>query len=120
IRYRQDRIERKVKHRRLAYFLAATALIVVALALAGCGGGSDERTAQDKKVDKALEKLDKQLEKQGPLVGLGEASPTPPDAAQWKTDFSKQLVPLQEFQPGGPPKDGIPAIDTPHYTRASE
>jgi len=75
-------------------FLAA---VVVTLVVAGCGGGSDE-AARDKKVDEALEQLDKELEKQGPLVGLGEASPPPSDAAQWETDFSKQLVPLEEFQ----------------------
>jgi hypothetical protein len=94
--------------------------VAITLTVAGCGGGSDDQAARDKKVDEALEKLDKELEKQGPLVGLGEASPPPPDAAQWETDFSKQLVPLEEFQSGGPPKDGIPAIDAPRYTRASE
>lgn len=98
-------------------FLAA---VVIALVMAGCGGGSDDDAARDKKVDEALEKLDKQLEKEGPLVGLGEASPPPPDSAQWETDFSKQLVPLDEFQSGGPPKDGIPAIDTPRYTPADD
>jgi hypothetical protein len=108
-----------VKHR-LGGVLAAIALIVVALAVAGCGGGSDEGASRDKKLDEALEKIDKELEKQGPLVGLGEASPPPPDAAQWETDFSKQLVPLEEFMSGGPPKDGIPAIDEPHYTRAEQ
>jgi hypothetical protein len=118
-RYRQNRIEREVKHR-LGGVLAAIALIVVALAVAGCGGGSDEGASRDKKLDEALEKIDKELEKQGPLVGLGEASPPPPDAAQWETDFSKQLVPLEEFLSGGPPKDGIPAIDEPHYTRAEQ
>ncbi|MDQ3381358.1 MAG: DUF3179 domain-containing protein [Actinomycetota bacterium] len=98
----------------------AAILVAAALAVAGCGGGSDEDASRDKKVDEALEKLDNQLEKQGPLVGLGEASPPPPDASQWETDFSKQLVPLSEFQSGGPPKDGIPAIDAPRYTRAED
>jgi Protein of unknown function (DUF3179) len=107
-----------VKHR-LAGLLAATALIVVALAVAG-GGGSDEGTARDENVDEALEKLERQLEKHGPLLGLGEASPPPLDARQWKTDFTKQLVPLEEFHSGGPPKDGIPAIDEPRYTRADD
>jgi Protein of unknown function (DUF3179) len=99
---------------------AAIVLVAAALAVAGCGGGSDEDASRDKKVDEALEKLDRELDKQGPLVGLGEASPPPPDAAQWETDFSKQLVPLEEFQSGGPPKDGIPAIDAPRYTRAED
>ena len=106
-----------MRTRTIVGFLAA---IVIALVVAGCGGGSDDEAARDKKVDEALEKINEQLEKEGPLVGLGEASPPPPDAAQWETDFSKQLVPLEEFQSGGPPKDGIPAIDAPRYTRAED
>ncbi len=31
---------------------------------------------------------------------------------EWpKTDFSKRTVDLSEIESGGPPKDGIPAID---------
>jgi hypothetical protein len=108
-----------VKHR-LGGVLAATAGIVLAVAVAGCGGGSDKDASRDRKVDEALEKIEKELEKQGPLPGLGEASPPQADAAQWETDFSKHLVPLVEFQSGGPPKDGIPAIDEPRYTRARD
>jgi hypothetical protein len=106
-----------VRHRRSGG-LAAIALIVVAVAVAGCGGGSGANKARANKVDKARAKLDKELEKQDTLVGRGDAPP--PDAAQWETDFSKRLVPLEEFQPGGPPKDGIPAIDAPRYSRAEE
>jgi hypothetical protein len=35
-----------------------------------------------------------------------------------ETDFSKQTVPLSEFQSGGPGKDGIPAIDDPAFRRS--
>ena len=39
-----------------------------------------------------------------------------PYAAEWPyTDFSKALVDLSEIQSGGPPKDGIPAIDDPEF-----
>ena len=31
----------------------------------------------------------------------------------WKTDFSKHTVPLSEIRSGGPPRDGIPPIDSP-------
>ncbi len=34
---------------------------------------------------------------------------------QWATDFSKRSVELDEIQSGGPPKDGIPAIDQPRF-----
>jgi hypothetical protein len=33
----------------------------------------------------------------------------------WRTDFTKSNVDLREFIAGGPPKDGIPAIDAPRY-----
>ena len=33
----------------------------------------------------------------------------------WKTDFSKHTVSLEEITSGGPPKDGIPAIDEPKF-----
>jgi hypothetical protein len=36
-------------------------------------------------------------------------------SAGWRTDFTKASVNLGEFVAGGPPKDGIPAIDAPQY-----
>ncbi len=39
----------------------------------------------------------------------------PFDMSKWKTDFSKHSVPLTDFMSGGPPKDGIPAIDRPNF-----
>lgn len=38
----------------------------------------------------------------------------------WKTDFTKHSVPLDEISPGGPPKDGIPPIDNPRYVSIAE
>jgi hypothetical protein len=40
---------------------------------------------------------------------------TPAAAADWRTDFSRHTVPLSDFQPGGPGKDGIPALDQPRF-----
>jgi hypothetical protein len=38
------------------------------------------------------------------------------DRAEWpKTDFARRTVDLAEIQSGGPPKDGIPAIDRPRF-----
>ena len=34
---------------------------------------------------------------------------------RWRTDFTKHTVPLEEIVSGGPPKDGIPAIDEPRF-----
>jgi len=38
----------------------------------------------------------------------------------WATDFTKASVPLADFLGGGPPKDGIPAIDSPKYESIAE
>jgi hypothetical protein len=40
--------------------------------------------------------------------------------AGWSTDFSRHSVPLGEIVPGGPPKDGIPAIDHPKFASTHE
>lgn len=39
----------------------------------------------------------------------------PFDTSEWKTDFKKHSVPLSDILSGGPPKDGIPAIDKPAF-----
>jgi hypothetical protein len=44
----------------------------------------------------------------------------PPETGSgFKTDFCRHLVPLLQFQAGGPGKDGIPALDHPRFARAS-
>jgi len=48
------------------------------------------------------------------LVGLGLVC-QPVAAGTLKTDLSKALVPLDEIISGGPPPDGIPAIDRPVF-----
>lgn len=41
--------------------------------------------------------------------------------AEWpRTDFNKRTVQLDEIGSGGPPKDGIPAIDRPRFVAPSE
>ena len=47
----------------------------------------------------------------GGLLGVAIVS----DAVELRTDTSKALVPLQEIVSGGPPPDGIPAIDKPSF-----
>lgn len=51
------------------------------------------------------------------LAGLALAVPALAEPSQWrgewpKTDFSRSAVPFDEILSGGPPKDGIPALDT--------
>ena len=40
--------------------------------------------------------------------------------AGWTTDFTKHSVPLSDFLSGGPPRDGIPPIDTPKYVSQAD
>ncbi|MEX2152723.1 MAG: DUF3179 domain-containing protein [Gemmatimonadaceae bacterium] len=35
--------------------------------------------------------------------------------AEWRTDFTRRVVPLTEIVSGGPPKDGIPSLDKPRF-----
>lgn len=48
-------------------------------------------------------------------AGLGEYETT-----EWKTDFSRHSVPLSQIISGGPPKDGIPALDNPVFETVAQ
>lgn len=57
------------------------------------------------------------------LTALTFSASASPD--QWKragftTDFSKHTVPFSDILSGGPPKDGIPSIDTPRFQKSEE
>ena len=45
---------------------------------------------------------------------------TAQQADGWATDFGSHTVPLEEITSGGPPKDGIPALDEPHFVSVRE
>jgi len=59
----------------------------------------------------------------GMLVGLGaigalflkSTESLEPQWPGWQTNFDKRSVDLNEIKRGGPPKDGIPAIDEPKF-----
>ena len=51
---------------------------------------------------------------------LPEEDPPPGAESQFSTDFSKHSVPYSEILSGGPPKDGIPAVDEPQYVSIDE
>jgi len=53
----------------------------------------------------------------GVLLAAGTTlAQTDRDRREWpKTEFAKRTVELAEIESGGPPKDGIPAIDRPHF-----
>jgi hypothetical protein len=50
-----------------------------------------------------------------PVLAAHQGEPIPFDTSEWKTNFKKHSVPLTEIISGGPPKDGIPAIDKPRF-----
>ncbi|NUM46274.1 MAG: DUF3179 domain-containing protein, partial [Anaerolineales bacterium] len=52
---------------------------------------------------------------------LHPQEPPPAGADQeFATDFSKHTVPYTEILSGGPPKDGIPALDAPQFVSLAE
>jgi thiol-disulfide isomerase/thioredoxin len=55
-----------------------------------------------------------------PPTLLPEEPPPAGAESQFSTDFSKHSVPYSEILSGGPPKDGIPAIDDPQFVRIEE
>ncbi|MBS1250234.1 MAG: hypothetical protein MAG431_01825 [Chloroflexi bacterium] len=51
---------------------------------------------------------------------LPAEAPPPGAESQFSTDFSKHSVPYDEILSGGPPKDGIPALDDPQFITVEE
>jgi hypothetical protein len=61
----------------------------------------------------------------GLLCGMLAATPLAAEPMQWRlewpdTDFARRSVDFAEIVPGGPPRDGIPAIDQPEFAPAAE
>lgn len=57
-----------------------------------------------------------------PVAAFSGADALPPPGAveEFRTDFSRHTVPYPEIFSGGPPKDGIPAIDAPRYETVAD
>jgi hypothetical protein len=51
---------------------------------------------------------------------LPKEEPPPGTRREFSTDFDKHTVPHSEILSGGPPKDGIPAIDEPRFVSVEE
>jgi hypothetical protein len=54
----------------------------------------------------------------GTIIEDGAAPPF--STRNWSTDFSRRAVEWREIMSGGPPKDGIPAIDDPQFESIEE
>lgn len=55
------------------------------------------------------------LQPLGVVPAADERPPFPVHDADWRTDFSRHTVPLEDIMSGGPPRDGIPPIDKPSF-----
>lgn len=102
-------------------------LTLLAFVLAACAGGSQlalAPTALPSPTASALPIAAPTAT--APPAGIPTPSLLPPEpppsgaAREFKTDFSRHTVPYTEILSGGPPKDGIPAIDTPAFISVGE
>ena len=102
-------------------------VFIAGLALAGCAGGvpdaSDrqpEATASQSGGGASPASTADSTEQ--PTAAPGESLVFPPAGAarEFTTDFTKHSVDYSEILSGGPPKDGIPAIDDPSFVTADE
>lgn len=86
--------------------------LLIALALSACATSPQATTtASDSPAPDSP---------QPALTSLPAESPPRGAENEFTTDFSKHSVPYSEILSGGPPKDGIPAIDEPKFNSVSE
>ena len=87
----------------------ATTILLVALLLAACespGGGEASRGPSG-------------TERPGSSAASGDVPPSGAER-EFETDFGKHSVSYEEILSGGPPKDGIAAIDEPRFVGVEE
>jgi len=104
--------------------------ILASLVLSACAGAvtSDEKPTPTNSTGKQTNPTSTPAHT--PAITSGEAKSTvtllpeeaPPTRAtiEFTTDFSKHSVPYSEILSGGPPKNGIPAIDEPKFVSVNE
>lgn len=95
-------------------------LAIVALLLSGCTAQSPTEGITDAGASAARTATPITSEP-GAAPGLLAPETPPPGAeSEFSTDFSRHTVPYDEIFSGGPPKDGIPAIDTPQFVTVAQ
>jgi hypothetical protein len=103
----------------------AVAMVAAGVFLAACAtpsGAPPVPTAASNSTTSATEPL-RPTETPVPSTTPTPSPDEPPPAGaqnQFKTDFSKHSVPYSDILSGGPPKDGIPAIDEPKFVGVDE
>jgi hypothetical protein len=98
---------RRSRMRRSSSVVAA--LTLLAFLAGACGAlGGDGRSGGARFADQ-------------PSAALGPEDEPPEGAeAEFATDFSRHSVPYSQVLSGGPPKDGIPAIDDPRFVSVED
>ncbi len=98
-------------------------VLLLALLMTGCAGFlATHQPAQTPTQPTAASQSStaSQTSAVGTTCTLLPQEPPPQFATvEFKTDFSKHCVPYSEIFSGGPPKDGIPAIDAPKFISVS-
>ena len=95
-------------------------LLVLSLGLAACTpAASPTESPTETSVPEAVPVVE--TSPPTPTESLPADEPPPSGAeSQFSTDFSKHSIPYSDVLSGGPPKDGIPAIDAPSYVSIAE
>jgi hypothetical protein len=83
------------------------------------GERDPDRLDQESVILNAMSDLTRMVSLAMVALAFG-ASPALAQREAWRTDMSRHTVPLEEIVSGGPPKDGIPALDRPRFTSVSE
>ncbi|MGH2628292.1 MAG: DUF3179 domain-containing protein [Anaerolineales bacterium] len=99
----------------------AVLTILSGLAVAACAGGTPPVRAPDASGSAGTPSTSDMSST--PIAAEGSRSEAPPPsgaAREFRTDFSRHTVDYAEILSGGPPKDGIPAIDHPRFITAAE
>jgi hypothetical protein len=87
-------------------FALLISLVITGLIVAACTGGAAPASPRESGTTAPATSS---------IAPSADPSRLRVSTAGWKTDFTKASVDLAEFLGGGPPKDGIPAIDAPKY-----
>jgi len=93
---------------------------VDAVEIAAEAGGSSAQTEAPEPVSEAPPTASPSATPEAAPTLLPEEAPPRGAEAQFRTDFSRHSVPYSEILSGGPPKDGIPAIDHPRFVGVEE
>ncbi|HSM56966.1 MAG TPA: DUF3179 domain-containing protein [Candidatus Sulfomarinibacteraceae bacterium] len=108
---------------RLVLIVSGVAVFAVACAPGGSGGAEEPDAVPTATI--AATEAATATRAATPTVTSDAAAPADEElpagvARSFSTDFSQHSIPFNEILSGGPPKDGIPAIDSPSFVSVSE